>query len=400
MSRMMPVALRVLRPLVQPAAFVGVAFLSWLLVRSTWGMGAPEVCAPGAPEETPPPEVHRASVARADYRVAGMGEPGLELAFSSMDSRSAARPAETVRWATSALHEQGPGGVEPMATLLDGSRGPVPAHLMNCTSEGGSFRCGECATEGDCPAGQGCVINHEKRVFECVASECEEDAHCFPGFVCRVAAGGAPGPVTRRCLMAGIRVAGEPCSRTPATRDEACEEGLLCINHRCGPPCVPGRAQGCPEGHVCEESPSGAACLPDCRELGCPEDQQCAPLNGGVHQCLDLVVDECSDTKPCADGESCIVRGRGGRAGRFCAAACDSWRPGSCSGARVCGAGGPTGSACYAKCDPDDLSTCPAGWLCTTVTEDLQTWGCLPDFHGGMAVKPRATRRAPSSSAP
>jgi hypothetical protein len=360
---------------------VGVAFLSWFLVHTFWGARKPEACATAAPEGTPPTEASRVPFVRADAPGAGPGGSHLESVFFSTTPGAAARPAWPPRSASHPLHSESAGTSEPLVTLLDGSQGPAPAHLMNCTSEGGAFRCGECATEGDCPAGQGCVINYEKRVFECVSSECAEDSHCFPGFVCRVAAGEAPGPVIRRCLLAGVRVAGEPCSPGPATRDEACEEGLLCINHRCGPPCVPGGAQGCPEGHVCEDSFNGAACLPDCRELGCPADKHCAQLNDGAYQCLDLVVDECSDTKPCAQGEHCIIRGRGGRAGRFCAAACDSWRPGSCAGNRVCGVGGPTGSACYWKCDLDDLSTCPQGWLCMTVTEDLQTHGCLPDFR-------------------
>jgi hypothetical protein len=77
------------------------------------------------------------------------------------------------------------------------------------------------------------------------------------------------------------------------------------------------------------------------------------------------------------------VRGRAGRAGRFCASPCESWRPESCPRDFVCGVGvgASTLSACYSKCDPQDLGTCPEGWLCTTVSEDLQTWGCLPDFH-------------------
>jgi hypothetical protein len=147
---------------------------------------------------------------------------------------------------------------------------------MNCTFDGGSYRCGDCTTTSDCPAGQGCVINYGKGLFECVPIECEEDAHCFPGDVCRIAAGGPPGPVIRRCLLAGQRAEGETCSRLPATPMEACQEGLLCVNHLCGRPCIPGAPEGCPEGLECLESSSGSACLPDCRKTGCSAERRCA----------------------------------------------------------------------------------------------------------------------------
>jgi hypothetical protein len=277
-------------------------------------------------------------------------------------------------------HETSVTSAQEWVVMLDGGTGERPANLMTCpTAE--AFRCGECATDSDCPAGRGCVINYSKGLFECAESECEEDHHCFPGSVCRVAAGGAPGPVIRRCLLVGARSAGEPCSRLPATPEEACGEDLLCVNDLCGHPCVPGSRENCPEGHVCVGSPRGAACLPDCRKLGCPEGKACTQLNGGAFQCLSLVVDECSDEKPCAQGANCITRGRKGRAGRFCSSPCEAWKPSSCPDGFVCGVGGPTLSTCYRKCDPQNLDTCSAGWLCMTVTEDLQTWGCLPDFN-------------------
>jgi hypothetical protein len=397
-ARVMHLAIRLLRGSAVPLVFAAVFALAWFLVTTWFGSSEPEVCPPDATVETPS-ESSPATVSRVGYQVAGSGDTRFSSAHASTDVRFASVGREGPGTASALGLDEREGASEELATLLDGRKGPRPAHLMACSSDGGTFRCGACTTDSDCPAGQGCIINYGKGAFECAASECEDDSGCFPGSVCRVAAGGAPGPVIRRCLLAGARLAGESCSRWPATREEACEEGLLCINHRCGPPCKPGEPGTCPEGHTCEESPSGAACVSDCREQGCPTGKQCASLNGGVHQCLDLVVDECSDEKPCAQGENCIVRGRIGRAGRFCAAACDSWKTDSCSGEQVCGMGGPTGSACYAKCDPQDLSTCPHGWLCTTVTEDLQTWGCLPDFTSSVPAPPRprpsAVRPAP-----
>ncbi|QSQ20912.1 hypothetical protein JY651_37675 [Pyxidicoccus parkwayensis] len=384
---------------------MAVTVLSYFLVMSfaaerpaACDQAEPQACVPHVSEAPPSAEPPPATSVTVAYQAAGTGGAGAVVDHASTDLHVAARKPDQVRSSSAPVSSEGDDASEEVATLLDGRKGPRPSNLMNCQFDGGTFRCGECTTDSDCPAGQGCVIDYGKGTFTCAASECEDDSHCFPGSVCRVAAGGAPGPVIRRCLQTGVRLLGEPCSRLPATRDEACEEGLLCINHHCGTPCTPGEAGTCPDGYTCEESPSGAACLPDCRKLGCSSDKQCAPLNGGAFQCLDLVVDECSDEKPCAGGAQCIVRGRGGRAGRFCAAACDSWKVESCGGNQVCGIGGPTGSACYAKCDPQDLDTCPQGWLCTTVTEDLQTWGCLPDFMSGAPSTPHPRTRAMAPS--
>lgn len=391
-----------------PIVFVAVAALSYFLVMRFAERG-PAVCSPSSPEVCVPPETGvplrpeppSATVARVGYQVARAGSSGLATSYARTVSHVAVlRPEPSQPVAAPVPEAGGDTSTEEVATLLTGRKGPRPANLMDCAFDGGAFSCGQCTTDSDCPSGQGCIIDYDRGTFTCAASECEDDSHCFPGSVCRVAAGGAPGPVIRRCLLSGVRIEGEPCSRLPASRDEACEEGLLCINHHCGTPCAPGKPESCPEGYTCEESPSGAACLPDCRKQGCPTDTQCASLNDGAFQCLNLVVDECSDTKPCADGAQCIVRGRGARAGRFCAAACDSWRTDSCSGNQVCGIGGPTGSSCYAKCDPQELNACPQGWLCTTVTEDLQTWGCLPDFMSGAPASSRSGSGAIVSAAP
>lgn len=378
----MPAMTRWLRAAAQPLIFLSVAALSWWLVSSFMAPPPPGSCSPDAERESPPDLTPlqagvyvRSSTVAASFSslAAPRGPAPVSLASSRAVSVSNVRLLPDVEDVRTEQPEQ--------VVLLDGGQGPRPANMMNCPLTGEPFQCGECATDGDCPAGRGCVINYEKGVFECVESECEEDSHCFPGTVCRVAAGAPPGPLIRRCLPAGSRTEGQGCSRLPANVEEACQEGLLCVNHLCGRPCVPGVEGACPEGHVCEEGSSGAACLPDCRKLGCPAGKQCARLNEGVFQCLELVVDECGEQRPCADGANCIVRGRAGRAGRFCAAPCESWRPGSCGSGEVCGVGGPTLSACYRACDPRNLDSCPAGWLCTTVSEDLQSWGCLPDFH-------------------
>lgn len=369
-----------LRACVEPLVFVAVAALVYMLSSSRGAARAPPVCASDTRHAAPSAALPRETVARRFSSALPGDALRLTVASLSTAANAVAKPPATVPAAEAPPHEDSADSAQERVVLLDGGTGIRPANMMSCPLEE-AFRCGECTTDSDCPAGRGCVINYAKGVFECADSECEEDDHCFPGSVCRVVAGGAPGPVIRRCLLTGARSGGEPCSRLPATPEEACGEGLLCVNDLCGPPCVPGSREDCPAGYVCENSPRGAACLPDCRKLGCPEGKACEQLGGGVFQCLSLVVDTCDDERPCAQGEHCITRGRKGRAGRFCSAPCEAWKPSSCSEGFVCGVGGPTLSTCYRKCDPRDLGTCPAGWLCTTVTEDLQTWGCLPDFN-------------------
>ena len=92
-------------------------------------------------------------------------------------------------------------------------------------------------TDSDCPADHGCVANRETRRFECMSSDCEEDVHCFPGFVCRAATLGNTGRVIRRCTPDGVRLEGETCDRGYISRAGSCREGLRCVGGRCAGPC-------------------------------------------------------------------------------------------------------------------------------------------------------------------
>ncbi|WP_224244805.1 hypothetical protein [Hyalangium gracile] len=248
---------------------------------------------------------------------------------------------------------------------------------MRCSVEGGAFRCGECRTDSDCPAGSGCVANRETRRFECQTSECEEDAHCFPGLVCRPATTGATGPVIRRCVLSGSRREGEACDGLFISQAGACQEGLVCHRGICSAPCRLGDAASCPDGSTCEEGLNGPACFPDCRTRGCAQGQRCKRLGDTDHQCLSEVRGECPE-KPCAAGERCNLRLSQGHGVFWCARLCDPLRAESCPSGQVCGVGSSTTSTCYRRCDPTVLDSCGAGWVCTTVTEDMTQWGCSP----------------------
>jgi hypothetical protein len=253
----------------------------------------------------------------------------------------------------------------------------LPSSGMLCALDGGVLNCGACRSDSDCAVGTGCVANRETRRFECLASECEEDPHCFPGTVCRPVTTGASGPVIRRCVPSGTRQEGEPCDGLFISPEGACREGLSCHRGVCSRPCRLDDAAGCPEGHACEEGLNGPACFPDCRARGCAAGQHCKQLNEADFQCLSHTTGTCPET-PCGDGERCNMRLSQDTGVFWCAALCNPLREDSCPSGQVCGMGGPTVSTCYRRCDPAVLDSCGDGWQCTTVSEDMTQWGCRP----------------------
>ncbi len=254
----------------------------------------------------------------------------------------------------------------------------LPVSAMRCTRDGEGFDCGSCSTDGDCPAGQGCVANRETRRFECMASECEEDLHCFPGTVCRTVTTGATGAtVIRRCAPEGVRREGERCDALPVSPAGSCREGLRCVNQVCSTPCSLDGSVRCAPGFVCTEGLEGPGCFPDCQELGCPDGQQCSRVREDEYQCLAASQGDCRDT-PCPEGERCNMRMSRGRAVFWCAPLCNPMLPDSCSTGNVCGMGSSTASTCFRKCDPGEPEACGPGWSCSTVTEDMSVFGCTP----------------------
>lgn len=260
-----------------------------------------------------------------------------------------------------------------------------PDSRMNCERGDGGFRCGACSHSGECPAGQACVVNVETRLTECAGSECEDDQHCTPGTVCRVSDRTAAGMPVRRCLVSGDRGVGESCVPVPSSATRACREDLICIDGVCGQRCTPGVEGVCPPGSICRESLSGAVtgdgagCVPDCRLSACVGGLRCVTIRPGVHQCLRMMVNECETDQDCPQAQRCLTEWFGTKGGRYCAAACEPWHTDSCPAGFVCGAGGPAGSSCYRECGGPNR--CPVGFVCKTVTEDLQVWGCRVDYN-------------------
>lgn len=275
------------------------------------------------------------------------------------------------------------GGVSLRPAHLEVGTDGLPASGMLCSRDGGTFQCGACRTDSDCPAGTGCVANRETRRFECMPSECEEDAHCFPGLVCRRVSRWGAGAVIRRCVPVGPRDEGQTCDTQFVSVAGACREGLLCHRGLCSRPCRPEDTASCPGGFACEEDEDGAACFPDCRVVGCSGGQQCKRLNNGASECLTEVRGDCPETT-CGPGERCNMRLARGHGVFWCARVCDPLRADSCPADQLCGIGGGTVSTCYPRCDPMDPDSCGEGSKCTTISEDLSQWGCRPTGPAGL----------------
>ncbi len=253
----------------------------------------------------------------------------------------------------------------------------LPPAAMSCTVSEGGPTCGDCRTDSDCPAQQGCAVNRQTRRFECLASECEADAHCAAGTLCRAVTDGSSGTRVRRCMPEGLRGEGERCLSLPVGVEDTCQEGLLCVQQRCGRPCDLAASGSCASGQRCVDGLNGAACHPDCRTEGCAKDETCARVRDDTYQCLEAVTGTCNET-PCAEGERCNLRMAQGRAAFWCAPRCNPLQADACPGGQVCGRGGPTDSTCFQRCDPMAASTCGPGWRCTSVSEDMTLWGCVP----------------------
>lgn len=263
------------------------------------------------------------------------------------------------------------------SSVTASAAGGFPISAMLCVVDAGVLQCGECRTDSDCPSGKGCVANRETRRFECLPSECEEDAHCFPGLACRAVTTGTTGPIIRRCVSEGVRREGQTCDELFVSSASACQGGLLCHRGVCSQPCVLEDAASCPSGAVCEEGLNGPACFPDCSVRGCPVGQQCKQLNDSSHQCLAAVTGECPENA-CSGSEHCNMRVLRGHGAFWCAAQCNPLQLNSCPDGQVCGRGSPTVSTCFRRCDPKEPTSCGQGWQCTTINEEMSLWGCEP----------------------
>ncbi len=363
------------------AAFTGLAVFLWQFATASPPPDSPPPFFQGAGFFLVPPAAH------APPRVGGAPVVSASLGASSSPWRGAlpsegqSRPLHTAGDSSSEARVSSSALVSALPPVTE-ERAPdgLPVSAIRCTRTEQGLDCGSCRVDGDCPPAHGCVANRETRRFECQASECEQDAHCFPGSVCRPVNTGATGTVIQRWVPEGVREQGESCDTVPVSASGSCREGLRCVNQVCSTPCALEAPSSCPEGLVCTDSLNGPGCFPDCQRLGCPEGQRCTRVREQRYQCLAESQGDCRDN-PCPDGERCNLRMSRGSAVFWCAKLCDSLRPDSCPGDQVCGVGGPTVSTCFRRCDPMQADSCGPGWTCSTVSEDMTVFGCQPDLR-------------------
>jgi len=360
-----------------------VAFFAWCIASAVSqpdaGSATPGASLTSAEPSRPAPLARSPRVRTA--RAASSGGP---LAFGAQSpralasvlvSRAPAPSGGTVPTSTRA--EEAGDARSRSAAEASSDSSTLPPSALRCTVSGGVPTCGECRTDSDCPAQHGCAINRQTRRFECLASECEADAHCFPGTLCRAVNDGASGTRVRRCVPEGLRGEGERCLTLSVGPEDTCREGLLCVQQLCGRPCDKEVSESCPSGQRCVDSLNGPACYPDCRAAGCAKGETCARVRDETYQCLEAVTGTCNET-PCAEGERCNLRMARGRAAFWCAPRCNPLQADACPGGQVCGRGGPTDSTCFQRCDPAAAEACGPGWRCTSVSEDMTLWGCVP----------------------
>jgi hypothetical protein len=196
----------------------------------------------------------------------------------------------------------------------------------------------------------------------CLASDCETDLECEPGFACRVL---SDDPLLRLCVLAGTRLEGEHCELFPVTRDESCEGGLRCVHGFCGRACALGVPTSCAEGFACVDNPrEGPTCVPSCLHTGCPNGQRCFRIEGEHAVCGLLRGDDCEKT-PCAPGEQCVssVWGPTEYVWMRCVQPCDEDTP--CPRSSLCLYG-----LCQRPCDPEGPNICGPTERCLRYPED------------------------------
>ncbi len=236
-----------------------------------------------------------------------------------------------------------------------------------------------CTSSADCDAPLGCLGDPRYRNRYCIDSQCEADAQCPEGQVCRGLKTLSAGPWVRRCVPLGVRSEGERCYALPPSQEHACRAGLLCAGEGwCGRPCRKGEPAPCPEGFFCADSENGSACLPTCESRGCPQGQECIQTGGdGASTCAVVHGSNCRRV-PCPSGfwcESYLVPQRPGQAWMRCAQRCGQPESPSCPPSFICESG-----SCERSCSPEVSADCGAGLHCVTLPSSGHRV-CKPEWY-------------------
>jgi formylglycine-generating enzyme required for sulfatase activity len=222
-----------------------------------------------------------------------------------------------------------------------------------------------CGTDGDCPEGSICVLEH------CQAYQCVSSGDCPSGQEC----------IDHRCALPVVCDGDEDCHEPTPWCDTALGRcaGCLpdCTGRECGGDGCRGSCGACPVGETCDDAGRCEACTPACagKECGddgcgdtcgqCAADEVCNAVGSCVVCAPDCTARECGLDPVC--GASC----------GSCAAGCTCTAQGVCAGSCQC-----TPACAGKQCGPDGCQgvcgTCDAGEVCNQAGQCTPP-GCSSD---------------------
>lgn len=246
-----------------------------------------------------------------------------------------------------------------------GNTGPSGAQLESIPTFGR-----RCSRREECEPPLSCVRDARVRGRRCLGNECNTDADCEPDTVCRAVP--AEGPPARLCVVQGEQPEGARCAEFPLKKNEACQGTLLCNRTFCGRRCRVDIPSSCPAGSTCLESAAlEPSCVPDCQQLGCPDDKRCFHLEEHFAVCGVHGNDTDCEARPCPPGEKCrkTLASWSDKVYLDCYRPCAADSP--CPPGYFCGYG-----SCVEECDPDLDLSCGPNRKCAHHTE-LNKWFCL-----------------------
>lgn len=215
-----------------------------------------------------------------------------------------------------------------------------------------------CIKHDECEQPLSCVLDVRVRGRRCLGNECDSDADCQLGSVCRATE--TEGRAVRLCFVQGVRKEGERCEKNPLKQAEACEGDLLCNHRFCGRRCRLEDPASCPEHLACvKNGVLDSSCVPSCLRGGCPEGKRCFQIEGDFSVCGVLDGDIDCEARPCPPDEKC---GKGyddrtGTVSMACLRPCDANR--SCPQGSFCSDG-----ACFEECDHTVRGSCGPNRTC------------------------------------
>jgi hypothetical protein len=161
-----------------------------------------------------------------------------------------------------------------------------------------------CFKHRDCEPPLSCVLDIRIPGRRCLGHECDSNADCQLGFVCRAVE--TDGRAVRLCLVEGIKKVGELCEGFPLKPKNACEGELLCNHQFCGQRCRLDDPDSCPEYFTCLQNRTlDPSCVPSCLRGGCPGGKRCFQFEGDFSVCGVLDGDTDCEANPCPPDMKC-----------------------------------------------------------------------------------------------